>query len=725
MIIISESTPSKVSNPTLTLFAASFASLFFELLIIRWLSCDFIAFSVFKTFPLVTCFIGLGTGVAKGDSRYFRYVGLALAITIAVTLWTSFLGYGVESFPSLLIYQWNDLNPELGQQLLLRVVRMTLLIVLLLMGPFAVMFCIGSLIGEMFNRLAPLKAYCVDIIGAITGSITFALLSFFCISPNFEVVIFSAIVAIVVFITTQPRLVILPLLLVSCVVSLLPIFNSPDTIWSPYYRIDVSQINLPAHLARSGKPENAGVLISANRGFSQAFTKVEHLELSEAGEKEEASKLLSGFLDVRKKYYSLPYVFKPQPKDVLILGAGSGSDVRAAVQHGATWVDAVEIDPGTTSLAEKHNPYFKDPAVHYHLDDGRRFMAKTNKKYDLIILACLDSSALSGQGSSLRTDCYIHTLESYQDVAKLLKPDGVFALSFGASVGGSSDWLRNRIYKTLEAVMGYPPIVMSDEKATVKWPAYFFATGEPIRQKLVDAPIQPDSFTKLDIPADAQALILTDNWPFLYVRDKVLDIPYLSVLCLVIAITTYVGRALLFSKKTASDYQLFFLGAAFILVELQAISRLSLLFGATWVTASVVINGVLVMILAANYLIIKTTKPFNSNVLYSSLFASLIVSYFLPVNAIRSSLGSLEILGFAVITGLTLLPILMAGLIFATAFKIVKQPSRSFAFNLLGSVLGGLLEYLSTYFGINNLVLVAILLYLVSYIAARKIAQED
>jgi hypothetical protein len=69
-------------NPTLTLFAASFASLFFELLIIRWLTCDFIAFGVFKTFPLVTCFVGLGTGVAKGDRKFFKYVAPALFITV-------------------------------------------------------------------------------------------------------------------------------------------------------------------------------------------------------------------------------------------------------------------------------------------------------------------------------------------------------------------------------------------------------------------------------------------------------------------------------------------------------------------------------------------------------------------------------------------------------------------------------------------------------------------
>lgn len=728
MIIISESTPipetapqTREINPSIILFAASFASLFFELLIIRWLTCDFIAFGVFKTFPLVTCFVGLGTGVAKGNSKYFGYVAQALLITVAVSLWTSYQGYGGVPFPSLTLYQWNDLSVQNLQLLSLQVFQMTLLIVLLLMGPFAVMFSIGSLIGETFNKLAPLKAYCIDILGAITGSITFALLSFFCISPNMEVLLFALIIGIIAVCVQAPKVrnFSIPFLVGSCVVAMLPIFNSPDTIWSPYYRIDVKPITLPADLNATGKQEDVGIYVATNRGFSQAFTPNFDIELSEKGKQEDAAKLLQGFLQVRKNYYSLPHQFK-EPKEILILGAGSGSDVAEACKRGATWIDAVEIDPGTLGLAKKYNPNFNNPVVHYHLDDGRRYIAKNDKKYDMIILACLDSRALSGTGSSLRTDCYIHTKESYIDCMKLLKPDGVFALSFGASVDGNSEWLRNRIYNTLESVTGYPPIVMSDEKATPKWPAYFFITGQPVKDGLVKAPVLENSFSQLSIPSNPPGLVLTDDWPFLYVRDKVLDIPYLVVLSLIVAITLYVARDLVFGKKTGSDVQLFFLGSAFILVELQAISRLSLLYGATWVTASIVINGVLLMILAANWVTIKATKPFNQNILYGLLFASLVASYLLPVNTIRTSMASMDMVAAALITVVTLLPILMAGLIFATAFKTVQHPSRSFAFNLLGSVLGGLLEYLSTYVGINNLVLVSIILYICSYLAQRS-----
>ncbi|MBK7746450.1 MAG: hypothetical protein IPI39_04335 [Candidatus Obscuribacter sp.] len=522
------------------------------------------------------------------------------------------------------------------------------------------------------------------------------------------------------FAVSRSSLARLAVLAATTVIALLPIFNPPGTSWTPYYRLDVQEIDLPAALSADGKAQKLGITVNTNHGFSQSYTNNNDLQLSELGQKTEPARLLKDFLTVRKNYYELPYKFK-KPKEVLILGAGSGSDIAEAVKQGATWIDAVEIDRGVRNLAKKYNANYFAPQVHYHLDDGRKFLTTTDKKYDMVILACLDSRAVSGNGSSVRTDCYIHTAESYADCVKHLKDDGVLALSFGASVGGNSQWLRDRIYKTLEHVTGYPPLVMSDEDAKYKWPAYFFITGKPVKDGLLTAPVNPDGFSAITMPKEVQGIVLGDDWPFLYVREKSLDIPYLFVLTLITAITLYVGRSVIFGPKSSVDVQLFGLGAAFILLELQAISRLSLIFGATWVTSSIVINGVLLMILAANFIIIKSQKPFSQDILYWVLFGTIAASYVLPVSSILSQAPGA---GMWLCTLITLSPIFVVGLIFATAFKVAVNPSRSFAFNLLGSVLGGLLEYLSTYIGINNLLLVSLALYGWSYMAMRQAAKE-
>lgn len=311
-------------------------------------------------------------------------------------------------------------------------------------------------------------------------------------------------------------------------------------------------------------------------------------------------------------------------------------------------------------------------------------------------------------------------------------------LSFGASVGGASNWLRDRIYQTLLEVTGYPPAVFSDEKSDFNWPAYFFISGEPIRQsklresensQTLGSPIATEAlqhqtssaakvaqigFSEINMKAESikNNIVLSDDWPFLYIKDKALDLPYLFVLALFSAITIYVGRGLILGAKSHVDIQLFYLGAAFILLELQAISRLSLIYGATWITSSVVINGVLVMILLANYVALRNINLSMRNQ-YLVLFLSILISFCAPSIATKT-LGSTHSL---LITTATLLPVFVAGLIFASSFKNSANPSRSFAFNLLGSVLGGLLEYLSGYIGIGNLLLVSGALYLLSYIS--------
>src|ERR1700731_2868559 len=128
-------------------------------------------------------------------------------------------------------------------------------------------------------------------------------------------------------------------------------------------------------------------------------------------------------------YYRLPYALlrivspttsnpnkapSTEPRQVLVLGAGVGSDVFEAVRQGASEVDAVEIDPAVIELGRKFNPVYSNPTVHVYCDDGRDFINHCRGHYDLIIFGCLDSIGLSGIGTSMRTDSYIHTADSYR-----------------------------------------------------------------------------------------------------------------------------------------------------------------------------------------------------------------------------------------------------------------------------------------------------------------------
>ena len=74
------------------------------------------------------------------------------------------------------------------------------------------------------------------------------------------------------------------------------------------------------------------------------------------------------------------------------------------------------------------------------------------------------------------------------------------------------------------------------------------------------------------------------------------------------------------------------------------------------------------------------------------------------------------------VTVVTLLPMGIAGMLFACLFAPVREPHRAMAFNLLGAVAGGLLEYLSNYTVIKGLELVAAALYLCAWLCSVRLA---
>jgi spermidine synthase len=67
-------------------------------------------------------------------------------------------------------------------------------------------------------------------------------------------------------------------------------------------------------------------------------------------------------VEKKEYFYQWPYtVFGDTFDDVLILGAGTGTDVAAALRHGAKHVDAVEIDPVILRLGASIIPTVRTP----------------------------------------------------------------------------------------------------------------------------------------------------------------------------------------------------------------------------------------------------------------------------------------------------------------------------------------------------------------------------
>ena len=162
--------------------------------------------------------------------------------------------------------------------------------------------------------------------------------------------------------------------------------------------------------------------------------------------------------------YMLPYLLNRDAggrsfEDILIIGAGSGNDVAAALKSDPRHIDAVEIDPVINAIGRRDHPDrpFSDPRVSIQLDDGRSFVRRTAKKYDLIIYALVDSLVLHSSYSSLRLESFLFTEPAFRDVKARLKPGGVFAMYNFYRQG----WVVGRLEKLAETVFGCRPIVVS------------------------------------------------------------------------------------------------------------------------------------------------------------------------------------------------------------------------------------------------------------------------
>ena len=116
--------------------------------------------------------------------------------------------------------------------------------------------------------------------------------------------------------------------------------------------------------------------------------------------------------------------------NVLVVGAGSGTDVAIALAHGAGHVDAVEIDPAILQIGVQNHPDhpYQDPRVTQINNDGRAFLRTTDKKYDLVVFALPDSLTLVSSTANVRLESFLFTQQAFESVRDHLAPDGVFVL---------------------------------------------------------------------------------------------------------------------------------------------------------------------------------------------------------------------------------------------------------------------------------------------------------
>lgn len=632
--------------------------LFVELALIRWTGSNVLHLSYFSNFVLLGSFLGIGIGFLRADRErdLFPFALPALAVLVA---FVRFFPVEIEGAGGDLIFFGTLETSGPPREVVLAVVFVVVA---------ATMAFIAEGVARAFVRFEPLEAYRLDIIGSIAGIVGFTAMSFLRAPP----LAWGVVAGVVLLVAHRPRITVLQ---IGALVALLVILGfetfAAGASWSPYYKVTVDEE--PAPFVRvNGVPHQAIFETDENSLYSRVYRSARPASLD----------------------------------NVLIVGAGTGNDVATALEQGAGHVDAVEIDPRLHQLGTELHPDkpYADPRVDVHIDDGRAFLERSDERYDLILFALPDSITLVSGQSSLRLESYLFTREAMESARDHLGPDGVFAM-YNYYV---EQWLIDRLAGTLEEVYDRPPCV--DASEGLGRLSFLFASEDPGSVRCATAASASASVGSAPEPA-------TDDHPFPYLRERTLPVFYLVTIGLILLVSVVAVRAASGPLGHMASYaDLFFMGAAFLLLETKNVVQFALLFGTTWVVNALVFAGVLLSVLAAVEVSRRVSFKRPAR-LYLVLLAALVVSFAVP----SERLLSLPIgLRFVAAVVLAFTPIFLANLVFTQRFKDVGSSASAFGANLLGAMVGGLLEYGALVVGYRMLLVLVAVLYGLAFALGRR-----
>jgi SAM-dependent methyltransferase len=140
---------------------------------------------------------------------------------------------------------------------------------------------------------------------------------------------------------------------------------------------------------------------------------------------------LENVQDMKWSYRALPFRLTPNA-DTLIIGPGGGPDVVAALASGSKKVTAVEMNPLMLKFVRNYGAragnLYDRPDVETILSEGRNFISRTDRKFDIILLGFVDSWASVASGGLSLSENYLYTAEAMRAYYDHLKPDGILVV---------------------------------------------------------------------------------------------------------------------------------------------------------------------------------------------------------------------------------------------------------------------------------------------------------
>jgi spermidine synthase len=708
------------SKRTWAIFIISVLGLFLEMLLIRWIGTEIRIFAYLQNTILVACFLGLGLGCfTSRQAINLRQSLISLAfllLLMAIPITRSTIGHTSEFLNALGdMVIWGGLtNTNFMISILLVILGLALTYALLI-----VIVDIFVPIGRLLARLMDehpntIWAYSVNIAGSLMGTWLFVMMSFFYQPPFTWFVVLGGLMLIFVLWFQHDKRINLVLLVAIVILSwfagLVP--GALDVIWSPYQKLVVEEII-------QQKTSSRYIVTVNNTGYQ------EMADLSESNTALDPNKFAPELRGLSQ--YDIPLLLHPNPQTFLIVGAGTGNDAAGGIRHGVKEITAVEIDPAIISIGRSLHPEkpYSSPTVQVVNDDARSFFATTSKKFDVIAFGLLDSHTTTAM-TNARLDHYVYTRESITRAKALLADGGILVLTFEAQ----KPYIADRMARVLQETFGEDPIVFRIPRTEYGWGGVMFITGDltSARKQIAENKrlgafinqLQQDS--PLSLPHNTK--IATDDWPYIYLDAPRIPILYYLLAGLMLLILYRSSKkwkaASFITRWDRSHWHFFFLGAAFLLLEVQNISKASVVLGNTWETNAVIVSGVLVMALLANWLAHRFPR-IHIGAVYAALIGISLAMYFVDL----AQFAFLPYAAKAIVVGsLTTLPMLFSGIIFVQSFASAERKDDALGANMVGSLVGALIQSVTFVVGIKALLIIVAGLYLLSMLTKPHLSRR-
>jgi hypothetical protein len=389
------------------------------------------------------------------------------------------------------------------------------------------------------------------------------------------------------------------------------------------------QENTGAHVTQTGW--NAYSRIDALEGFPLPNLARLYIDSDAWTNAQQWDGRIESIRDVRDWYRALPFRLVSDA-ETLVIGPGGGSDVLVALGSGSRKVTAVELNPLMLQFVrhygERAGNIYNRPEVEVIQSEGRNFISRTDRKFDVIFLGFVDTWASVASGGLSLSENYLYTTQAFKAYHDHLTDNGVLAImrwrtdiprlvSNAVALLGSEEaskrtvvllekrdtpddpaqmifMLRKRAFTEAETadIMGWSlarSIIVPGRHADAPYDD-LFAARKTLAQVIAESPQRMDP--------------VFDDSPFYFANERPWGIPSRMQETLGILVGPVVGLLALFvtlgkpkgkriGPYAASIVYFASLGIGFIAVELTLLQNLTLLLGHPIFTLSILLFTIL------------------------------------------------------------------------------------------------------------------------------------